>query len=130
MHGSKKNLPTTLNSKEVVFQEIEWGDIHIAFEAYHEPLDIRPFFEGLPDRRCQCPHWGYVVKGRMKVEYADREEIVEAGEVYYIAPGHVPVMQPGTEIVEFSPTEEYRKTSEVVQRNFEAMHGSSEAPAS
>ncbi len=121
MHGSKEDLPTTLDSEEVIVQEVEWGDLHVAFEAYHQPLDIAPLFKGLPDNRCQCPHWGYVLKGRMRVEYADREEVVNAGEAYYIAPGHVPIMEPGTEIVEFSPKDEYRKTMEVAERNFAAM---------
>jgi hypothetical protein len=58
MRGSKEELPTTLDSEEVVFQEVEWGDMHVEFEAYHKPLDIAPLFKGLPDNRCQCPHWG------------------------------------------------------------------------
>jgi hypothetical protein len=49
---------------------------------------MTPPFEGLPDYRCQSPHWGYVVKGKVGYRYADREEIVEAGEAYYALPGH------------------------------------------
>jgi ethanolamine utilization protein EutQ (cupin superfamily) len=45
--------------------------------------------KGLPDDRCQCPHWGYVVNGRLTFRYADREEISEAGDVFYTPPGHV-----------------------------------------
>lgn len=120
MRGSVADLPITLTGDEVEFHEDVWGDMHVAFERYHQPLDIAPLFEGLPDNRCQCPHWGYVLKGRMTVVYADHEEVVAAGEAYYIAPGHVPDMEPGTEIVEFSPKEAYEQTISVAQRNLEA----------
>jgi hypothetical protein len=40
---------------------------------------------------------------------------------YYVEPGHSPVMEAGTEIVEFSPKDEYRKTMEVAERNLAAM---------
>jgi hypothetical protein len=70
---------------------------------------------------CQYSHYGYVLKCRMRVRYADREEAVEAGDAYYLAPGHAPMMEAGTEIVEFSPKEEYQKTMEVAERNFAAM---------
>lgn len=129
MRGSKDDLPTTIDSEEVVFQEVQWGDMHVAFEAYHQPLDIEPLFKGLPGNRCQCPHWGYVIKGRMRVVYADRDEIVEAGEAYYIAPGHVPMMDPGTEIVEFSPKDAYQKTIDVAKRNFETRQQARRAQA-
>jgi hypothetical protein len=57
----------------------------------------------------------------MRVRYADREEVIEAGDAYYMAPGHSPVMEAGTEIVEFSPKDEYQRTMEVAERNLEAM---------
>ncbi|MDZ7685360.1 MAG: hypothetical protein U5O39_10495 [Gammaproteobacteria bacterium] len=35
---------------------------------------------------CQCPHWGTVVKGSIRVTYADgSEEVVRAGEVLLLA---------------------------------------------
>jgi hypothetical protein len=105
----------------MVIQEAEWGEIHVGFETYTEEFDIAPLLKGLPDDMCQCPHYGYVLKGRMRVRYADREEVVEAGDAYYMAPGHAPVMEAGTEVVEFSPADEYRKTMEVAERNLAAM---------
>ena len=57
----------------------------------------------------------------MRVRYADREEVVNAGDAYYMAPGHAPVMEAATELVEFSPKDEFQKTMEIVERNFAAM---------
>ena len=48
------------------------------------------------------------------------EETFEAGDAYYVAPGHVPVVTAGTEVVEFSPSEAFAETMAVVGRNLEA----------
>ncbi|CAN5829669.1 hypothetical protein BH18ACT11_BH18ACT11_03860 [soil metagenome] len=121
MRGSKEDVPATIELDEAIIQEAEWGDIHLAFETYNEEFDPTPLFRGLPDDRCQCPHWGYVLKGRMRVRYADHEEVVEAGDAYYLVPEHVPFVEAGTEIVEFSPKDEFQRTMEIVERNFAAM---------
>jgi hypothetical protein len=121
MRGSREDVPATIESDEVVIQEAQWGEIHVGFETYNEEFDLAPLLKGLPDDMCQCPHYGYVLKGRMRVRYADHEEVVEAGDAYYMEPGHSPVMEAGTEIVEFSPKDEYRKTMEAAERNLAAM---------
>ena len=93
----------------------------VAFETFREDADGTPLFRGLPDDRCQSPHWGYVVSGRITFRYADREEVFEAGDAYHAPPGHVPVIEAGTEVVEFSPTGAYEKTMAVVAGNLAAM---------
>ena len=40
------------------------GGYTVGFETHTADADIAPLFRGLPDDRCQCPHWGYVVKGK------------------------------------------------------------------
>jgi mannose-6-phosphate isomerase-like protein (cupin superfamily) len=92
----------------------------VEFTTFREDADGTPVFKGLPDDRCQSPHWGYVVRGRLTFRYADHDEIYEAGDAYYAPPGHIPVVTADTEVVEFSPTEEYRRTLEVVARNMAA----------
>lgn len=94
----------------------------VAFERYTADADLSPLFVGLPNDHCQCPHWGTVVRGRLTYRYEDgSEDVVEGGQAYYARPGHVPILSAGTEVVEFSPTAELRKTVEVVSRNLEAM---------
>jgi hypothetical protein len=92
----------------------------IEFTTFREDADATPLFDGLPDGRCQSPHWGYVLAGRLTFRFADRDEVYEAGDAYYAPPGHIPVVTAGTEVVEFSPTEEYAKTLEVLARNLAA----------
>jgi hypothetical protein len=97
------------------------GEYTVGFETFHEDADATPIFRGLPDDRCQSPHWGYVINGKVTFRFADRDEVYETGDAYYAPPGHIPVLTAGTEIVEFSPTGEYEKTMEVVAGNLAAM---------
>jgi hypothetical protein len=99
----------------------ELGDYTVAFEQFAGGGDMAPLFRGLPDDRCQAPHWGVVLKGRLTFRYADGEDVIEAGEAYYALPGHTPAADPGTETIEFSPTEERRGTMAVVMKNAEAL---------
>lgn len=99
----------------------ELGGYTVGFETFRERADATPLFAGLPDDRCQSPHWGYVLRGKMTFRYEDRDEVYSAGDAYYAPPGHIPVIEADTEIVEFSPTEEYGRTMEVVAKNLEAV---------
>lgn len=102
------------------FEQLD--DTMIGFETYYEEADVAPLFVGLPDDACQSPHWGYVLRGKVTFRYTDgSEETIHAGEAYVARPGHTPVFHPDTELVEFSPAEQFAKTVEVVLRNAEAM---------
>jgi hypothetical protein len=94
----------------------------VNFVTFRQDVDATPLLRGLPDDRCQCPHWGYVLKGRLTYRYGDRDEVVEAGDAFYAPPGHVPVKtEPGSEIVQFSPTEDLRPVEAAMARNMQAM---------
>jgi mannose-6-phosphate isomerase-like protein (cupin superfamily) len=96
----------------------------IAVESFREDADATPLMKGLPDDRCQAEHWGYVVSGSVTFKFADHDETYEAGDAYYARPGHIPVLTAGTEVVEFSPTEPYNQTMEVIGRNLSALQTS------
>jgi len=52
--------------------------------------------------------------------------VYEAGDAFYIPPGHVPVAnEPGTEFVWFSPTEELRAAEAVMIKNMQTMQNGS-----
>jgi hypothetical protein len=121
MHASLQDLPVTIEEEGVHIREVEWGDLHIGHETYETAFDIGPLLKGLPNDLCQSPHWGYVIRGRMRVRSNDGEEVIEAGDLYYLPPGHAPIVEAGTEIIEFSPIEAYRQTMEVATRNFLAL---------
>jgi glyoxylate utilization-related uncharacterized protein len=110
----------------VVDRSDELEGYSVNFTTFNEDIDATPLMKGLPDDRCQCPHWGYVFKGKMTARYADRDEVFEAGDAVYIPPGHVPVKnEPGTEILWFSPSEELRTAEAVMMKNMQTMQDGS-----
>ena len=118
----KASETVELEGYEGHFEKVE-GGYTIGFETYTADADLSPFFDGLPDNQCQSPHWGYVIKGKIKYTFGDREETFETGNAYYAPPGHTPTLYAGTEVVEFSPTKELQRTIDVVSKNMEAASG-------
>jgi hypothetical protein len=95
----------------------------VNFVTFRQDVDATPLLKGLPDDKCSCPHWGYVFKGRLTYLFADREEVFEAGDAFYLPPGHVPVAEAGSELVQFSPTAELRAVDALMLENLQAMQG-------
>ena len=113
MKTSKAQAPESLEVEGYEGHFDEADGYTIAFETYTADADLAPFFEGLPEDRCQCP---------LTYRYADgTEDTIEAGEAYYAPPGHTPVLYAGTEVVEFSPTADLQATLDVVNKNMESM---------
>ena len=98
----------------------QWGDTTVIFDEATAPADPAPLFKGLPDDRCQCEHYGYVLDGEIVVRYADSEEVIPAGAAYYIPPGHLPLVRSSVKTVEFTRTADLDKTMETVSKNIAA----------
>jgi hypothetical protein len=120
-HASLSQFEIKVASEIAIWRQAEWGDMRVGYETYLADFDDAELLKGLPDDRCQCPHWGYLLAGRMIVRYADREDVVTAGDVYYMAPGHTMAADAGTVLIEFSPKEEFRKLTEIAEKNFARM---------
>src|SRR4029078_4778890 len=118
--ASKETAAQTVDLGVMVTNMEELEGYTVEFTTFHEDAGGTPACKGLPDDRCQSPHWGYVVRGRLTFRYADHDEVYETGDAYYAPPAHIPVVTADTEVVEFSPAEEYRRTLEVVGRNMAA----------
>jgi hypothetical protein len=121
MHGSQHDLPKTTDVEELTVHETEWGGMNVMLITCHKTLDIAPVLKGLPGDMCQCPHWGMILKGRKLVKYPDHEEVLNAGDAYYMAPGHSTITDAETEWIEFSPAKDLKATNVIVQRNLSSM---------
>ena len=120
----KTSRETASNVEDMGVMEGRYEQVEgytVGFETFREDADATPLLKGLPDDRCQSQHWGYVFKGSITFKYADHDEVYEAGDAYYAPPGHIPVIAAGTEVLEFSPSEEYGRTVEVIEKNLAAM---------
>jgi hypothetical protein len=103
--ASKNTTPTTLDIEIAEDRSCQLEDYTVNFVTIHQDHDLAPMLASLPGGKCQCPHWGVMTKGRMTVRYADREEVIEAGDAFYMPPGHTPAAEAGTEFIQFSPTD-------------------------
>jgi hypothetical protein len=66
-----------------------------------------PLFAGLPEDRCQCAHWGYIISGTMRVHGSDGARDYAAGETYYWAPGHNLEAVTDAEYLEITRSDDY-----------------------
>jgi hypothetical protein len=107
---SRQDVPVVIegNGVEVRLQEIG-GGMSTSFIRLPRGADLGPALKGLTDDSCQCPHWGYILKGRVQMRTKDGDMVYEAGQAVYWAPGHVPVALEDSEYVDFSPTAEFNQ---------------------
>ncbi|HAZ11428.1 MAG: hypothetical protein A2X86_10620 [Bdellovibrionales bacterium GWA2_49_15] len=71
-------------------------------------VDTTPLFVGLKGDLCQCPHWGFVVRGQLTTTDANGvKETVNTNDLFYWPPGHNVKVDADAEIVMFSPQREH-----------------------
>lgn len=116
--GASKDLVTSFDADGIVVREAEWGGLNVGFQTFPKGFDLAPYLRGLPNDQCQCPHWGYVTKGRLVIRSAGKDTLVGPGETYYMAPGHSVRFDADTELIEWSPAAELAKTMKVIEANF------------
>ncbi|MFH1688324.1 MAG: cupin domain-containing protein [bacterium] len=106
----KEDLPIALELPVAKFRVAEWGDKALAYVELAAGADATPLLAGLPDDICQCPHWGYILKGAIHVRYRDgEEEICRAGDMFHWPAGHTVWVKEDTAFVEFSPKKELKE---------------------
>lgn len=116
MHAAPTELPVLVEGPGFTSRLTHCGQLDVAVETMAGGRDATQAFRALPEGRCQVPHWGYLVKGRIRIRYPDREEVISAGEVWYMAPGHIPVTEEDVENVVFSLAGEYEKVMAALAR--------------
>jgi len=106
----KEEMPVALELPVAKFRVAEWGNSAVAYVELSAGADATPLLAGLPDDNCQCPHWGYMLKGAIHVRYQDgKEEICRAGETFYWPAGHTVWVKEDTSFIEFSPKSELKE---------------------
>jgi hypothetical protein len=111
----REDVPVAIEDDNVEIRTSEVGEMSVIWAKLKEGTDFAPALVGLPDDLCQCPHWGYMIKGRIKMKTKDGENVYEAGQAFYWAPGHAPLALEDSEYVEFSPTEEFQAVVRHIQ---------------
>jgi len=87
------------------------GGYTVNFITFVVDMDHTEMMKGLPEDRCQCPHWGYVFKGQLTFRSDQGEETFGPGDAFYLPAGHIPIVAAGTEYLQFSPSKELHEVS-------------------
>jgi hypothetical protein len=111
----------------IIRQRTEFGDasgydkISGEYFTLAAGVDTTPLFQGLEGNLCQCPHWGFVLRGELTTTDAmGEQETVSADDLFYWPPGHNVSVGADAEIVMFSPQREH---SHVINHMIEKTRG-------
>ncbi len=115
MHVSKDQVDVKMAIPgAVIRQQTEFGDmsgfgtISAEYFTLSAGVDTTPLFHGLEGDLCQCPHWGYVLRGQLTTTDAQgARETVNTNDLFYWPSGHNVKVDADAEIVMFSPQHEH-----------------------
>jgi hypothetical protein len=115
MRVAKENVDVRMELPGVVIrQRTEFGDVSgfgkISGEYFTlaAGVDTTPLFMGLDGDLCQCPHWGFVLRGELTTTDAQgAQETVTADDLFYWPAGHNVKVNADAEIIMFSPQREH-----------------------
>jgi hypothetical protein len=117
MRATRDELPVLFGEEPATIRGADWHGLRSMIIALPAGTDLAPVLKGLPNDLCPCPHWGYMLKGRIRVTYANGEEILRAGDLFYLPPGHTPLVEEDTEFIEFSRPDEHEAVLNVIKHN-------------
>jgi hypothetical protein len=104
---NRQDVPVAIGDDNVELRKKEVGELTVSFITLKQGTDLGPALVGLPDDLCPCPHWGYMLDGKLKMVTKDGDEIYESGQAFYWPPGHAPVALTDCSYIDFSPTAEF-----------------------
>ena len=128
MRVAKENVDVRMKIPgAVIRQQTEFGNVSgfgtISGEYFilSAGVDTTQLFQGLEGDLCQCPHWGFVLRGQITTTDAiGVQETVNANDLFYWPPGHNVKVDADAEIVMFSPQREH---SHVINHMIEKVQG-------
>jgi hypothetical protein len=107
--GVKMEIPGA-----TIRQQLDFGDakgldkFSVEYFTLSTGVDTTPLMQGLEGNACQCPHWGYVLKGALQTtDSAGAQETVTANDLFYWPAGHNVRVLDDAEIIMFSPQKEH-----------------------
>ena len=120
---SKESSDRTDDHGAVLERTSELDDQTVNFVTFREDSDITEILASLSEKKCICPHWGYLFAGRMHVHYDDgREDVINAGDAFYAPAGHtVWKAEAGTEMLLFSPTNLLHEVDDAIRAVMQAQ---------
>ena len=111
MHLAKDDVDVKMQIPGAVLrQQLDFGDatgfgkISGEYFSLAAGVDTTPLFQGLHGNACQCPHWGFVLRGQITTtDQSGARETVKTNDLFYWPPGHNVKVDADAEIIIFSP---------------------------
>jgi hypothetical protein len=118
MKIKKEEIPVTMQAPGTILRTITgYGGMTVGFNELPAGTDLSPLLQGLRNDSCQCPHWGYVMEGIIKMIYDDgTEETLTAGDVFYMPPGHTAIVEKDLKLLDFSPEDELKEVTDHIAK--------------
>ncbi len=94
------------------------GGMYVGYVEVPGGTDFTPMFTGLPQNNCPSPHWGYLFEGTIRIKYPDgKEDVVNAGEVFYWPAPHTGLVEKNAKFIDFSPEAEFSQLMDHIAAN-------------
>jgi hypothetical protein len=115
MHVSKDDIEVKLDIPGAVMrQQTDMGEaaglgkMGGEYFSLAAGVDTTQLFKGLAGDRCQCPHWGFVLRGELTTTDAEgKQETVRTNDLFYWPAGHNVKVTADAELIMFSPQREH-----------------------
>jgi hypothetical protein len=119
----KMEIPGATLRQQLEFGEAKgFGKISAEYFSLSAGVDTTPLFQGLEGNVCQCPHWGYVLKGVLTtIDAAGKQETVSTNDLFYWPAGHNVRVLEDAEIVMFSPQKEHTHVIDHMREKVRSM---------
>lgn len=120
---NEEEIPVVMQTPDTIMRTHSgYGGMTVAYNEIPAGTDFTPLLQGLHNDSCHCPHWGYVVKGTMRVVYNDgQEELLKEGDVYFLPAGHTAKVEEDAKLIEFSAEKEFGEVMEHVGKKMAEM---------
>lgn len=79
----REEVPVAIEGNWVELGMRPEGALTVAFVRLPGGANLAPALRGLPDDLCPCPHWGYMLKGRVRMHTTGGPTEYVAGEAFY-----------------------------------------------
>lgn len=120
-HIAKEKIP--VDPKTSTHNHFGLGGMAVAYWEAPAGTDFTPLLIGLPHDLCPSPHWGYLFEGALRVKYQDgKEEVINAGEVFYWPAMHTGLVEKNAKFIDFSPEREFTLVMDNIAKKMAAQH--------
>jgi hypothetical protein len=124
----RENLPVAFEAGGAEIRSTDACGMTISFYRLPAGSDARPLLRGLPGDACPCPHWAYIISGRLRIHTSAGVREVSAGQAFCVEPGHAPEAIDDTDMVEVSPTQQSHQVEEHLIRQLALLRGRDPTP--